>query len=330
MITLSLATAAAVAIGFLPLGPSSPPLPEAASRLPPTWPPAGWSVAPMMPGQGPSGVQPGEKPAALTAEADKWVQAFPHVRVNRGQKSIEFDGVVAWDFHNADTPRTELELLVCLPMRDKEHESLVLSKAKGTHVHAALLMIGLEPGTPGRIDFGAAENNDRQAGVTRVAPTGPEVAVEFVYAKAGKEVVDDARVWVTDEAGPREQKPAKEAKEGAEQLSAPALTFVFGGSKVGQMRNEQGERVNVYNADELGTLIGLCTFGSETIGLTRVYSPDSGLDLPSFVANNAAIPAADTAVRVRVSVAKKPANLREGGGDIQTAPIGLNETPNGR
>jgi hypothetical protein len=66
------------------------------------------------------------------------------------------------------------------------------------------------------------------------------------------------------------------------------------------MKNENGEQVNVYNADESGSLIGLCTFGSETIGLSEVVSPDSGVDVPRFVAKNDAVPPATTHVRVRV------------------------------
>lgn len=275
------------------------PVPEIANHLPNDWQPA-----------------PQAKPAAQATE-DKWIEAFPGVRLNRALKAVEFDGKVAWDFHNADTPRTELELLVCLPMRDKEHESLVLSKAKGAHVHAALLMVGFQPGTPGKIDFGAADEKDQRPGVKRIAPEGPEVAVQFVYTKDGKEITEDARSWVKDEAGWRELQEWKAAAAArikknfeadgrkvshvdVDPISMPPLTFVFGGSGVGQMRNEQGEKVNIYNADELGTLIGLCTFGTETIGLTRVYSPDSGVDAPSFIANNAAIPAADTPVRVRI------------------------------
>lgn len=310
MSTLALVVAAAVGLAQ-PAAPSASPLPDVARKLPSRW---------SQPESAPVVQAPGQPPAA---EMDKWVDAFPHVRVNRAQKTVEFDGVVAWDFHDADAPRTELELLVCLPMRDKEHESLVLSKAKGAHVHAALLMVGLEPGAPGRIEFGAADEKDPEPGVKRVAPQGPEVAVEFVYTKSGKEVTDDARSWVRDEAGWREDKERRAAtaeriterlnRERAakgdkrvvthvdvDPISGPTLTFVFGGSKVGQMRNEQGDKVNVYNADELGTLIGLCTFGSETIGLTRVYSPDSGLDAPSFIAKNEAIPPMDTPVRVRV------------------------------
>jgi hypothetical protein len=271
---------------------AEPPLPDVVHSLPSTPAAPAWPVgaAPATP----------PKPAPPAAE-DKWVTAFPHVRVNRAQKAVEFDGTVAWDFHNADTPRTELELLVCLPMRDKEHESLVLSQAKGAHVHAALLMIGLEPGTPGRIDFG----DDKNPGVKRIAPVGPLVSVSFLYTKEGKERADDPRTWVVDEAWAREVKRTPHPVE-----LPPRFQFVFGGSKVGQMRNEQGEKVNVYNADELGTLIGLCTFGTETIGITRIYSPDSGVDAPNFVSNNPAIPPADTQIRVRIAPASPPLTVQ--------------------
>ncbi|HZW07491.1 MAG TPA: YdjY domain-containing protein [Phycisphaerales bacterium] len=248
-------------------------------KLPATWPPPGWATSVRLNGR--DAVAPVAATPAVPAPEDKWVDVLPHVRINRALRSVEFDGTVAWDFHNPDTPRTELELLVCLPLRDKEHESLVVSKATGAHVHAALLMVGLEPGTPGRIDFG----DDKEPAVKRVRPTGPAVTVSFVYSKGGAERVDDARAWVVDEAG------------------GEPITLVFGGSKVGQKRNEAGERANVYNADELGTLVGLCTFGSETIGSTTVVSPDSGLDRPRYTGNNASIPPADTAVRVRIAPA---------------------------
>ncbi|MDP1661084.1 MAG: YdjY domain-containing protein [Phycisphaerales bacterium] len=261
MIVATLALAAAFAA-------SEPPLPAIARSLP-SAPPLAVRFADA----------PADPPPAAPAK-DEWVGVFPSVRINRALKTVEFDGTVAWDFHNADTPRTELELLVCLPMRDKEHESLVLSKAKGTHVHAALLMVGLEPGTPGRLDFSGDGGNQ----VKRIAPTGPAVSVRFCYQKNGIEATDPAMSWVTDERPER-----------------PAPSLVFGGSSIGQMRNPQGDRVTTYNADELGTLIGLCTFGSETIGLTSVVSPDSGLDAPRFIGNNTAIPPADTAVRVRIT-----------------------------
>ncbi|MFT3686291.1 MAG: YdjY domain-containing protein [Phycisphaerales bacterium] len=321
-----------------PVAPAQPSsvVPPIAKQLPATWPPPGWPTRVTLPGEQPAKTDQTAKPA----EKDEWVQVFKHVRVNRARKSVEFDGVVAWDFHNADTPRTELELLVCLPLRDKEHESLVLSKAKGADVHAALLMAGLEPGTPGRIEFGDGDGKDKQPGVKRVAPVGPEVDVRFAYLKEGKEVVDDPRSWVEDEAENREEARRIEAAKPTMMngvtrrrdinyltLAKNPYTYVFGGSKIGQMRNLEGEKVNVYAADELGTLIGLCTFGSETVGITRVYSPDSGVDAPNFVARNAAIPPADTPVRVRISPSTRAKIVSE---EEEKAFPGLNDSLRGQ
>lgn len=323
----ALMVGAAFQPGSAGAGPGQAPVvPEIAHRLPPTWPPPGWPTRVTLPGDGSAGKMPApqaqagrtsaphpdeQPPATRAAEKDAWVSVFPQVRVNRAQKAVEFDGVVAWDFHNPDTPRMELELLVCLPMRDKEHESLVLSRAKGADVHAALLMTGFEPGTPGRIDFGG---DGKEPGLRRVAPVGPEVKVEFVYADGGRERSVDAREWVIDErAGAGEAAP---------------FGLVFAGSKVGPMRNEQGEMVPVYFADATGALVGLCTFGSETIASTRVVSPDSGVDAPRFVARAGAIPAADSPVRVRVrALTPAQAPLQPGAGASNKNDDGWGPTP---
>lgn len=305
----------------LSLGQQPSTVPEVAHQLPRTVPPAAWPAGSKpVDASSPTGKDAAKAPqAAAPAEQDKWVTVFPHVRVNRAQKAVEFDGKVPWDFHNPDTPRTELELLVCLPMRDKEHESLVMSEAKGADVHAALLMVGFEPGSPGRLEFGEGKDDK----LKRIAPVGPIVSVSFRYLKDGTEHADDPRSWVTDEhATPRER---LEETDDVDLFSrCPTFSMVFGGSKVGQKRNEQGSKVNVYGADELGTLIGLCTFGSETIGTTTVVSPDSGVDGPRYIANNKVIPAADTPVQVRIEPDRILADFRPN--DQKSAP-GSNKTP---
>ena len=308
------------------LVPPAPTAPDIARNLPPTWPPPGWPTRVTLPGESAAGTQ---ATASKKAEApeNKWVDVFPHVRINRAQKSVEFDGIVAWDFHDADAPRTELELLVCLPMRDKEHESLVQSKAKGAHVHAALLMLGLEPVSPGRIDFGEGKDDK----VSKYAPVGPLVKATFIYVKDGKEVTADPRDWFTDEIGERawEEQKRRRAEEhgpGRRRIDEPErypFELVFGGSKIGPMRDESGNKVDVYFADATGALIGLCTFGSEVIGNNSVVSPDSGVDVPRFVAKNDAIPPANTPVRVRVE--QVPAQQLSRTQPVGTA--GSNKTP---
>jgi hypothetical protein len=170
---------------------------------------------------------------------------------------------------------------------------------------------------------------------------GPAVTVQFVYTKDGHEVVADPRSWVEDEAENQEAARRAERAKGRTvnghtvredvnylTLAKNPYTYVFGGSKVGPMRNEQGDKVEVYFADMTGALIGLCTFGSETVGITRIYSPDSGLDAPNFTANNAAIPPVDTPVRVRIAPAKGKAVLQNE--EEERAFPGMNDAPRGR
>lgn len=249
------------------------PLPEIAKSLPATWPLPAWAP--------PESVPKAEPPKAEIKKG--LVEVFPHVRVDKEAGLVEFDGSVCVDVKQAETPRVEIELFVCLPMRDKEMESLVVSAALGAHVHAGLLLAGLTPGEAGRIEFPPEENKIR-----RVSPRGEVVKVEFVWTAEGKERTASPLEWVIDE---RDGKRLSEKKD---------WKLVFGGSRFGKMKNAEGRPLEAYDADGLGTLIALCTYGSETIGLNQVWSHDSGIDRPWWVADTKAVPGYGTPVKVRV------------------------------
>lgn len=237
-----------------------------ASRLPATWPTQSPAVRPTGGG---------------------WVEAFPHVRVDRSRKMVEFDGAVCVDVHQAETPRVEIELFVCCPMRDKEMESLVVSHALAAHVHAALLLAGFTPGSPGRIEF------PKDNVLRRVPPMGDNLRVELAWFDAdGKEQTANVLEWIIDE---RTKKPLSTSAE---------MRLVYGGSSFGKMKDEEGKDVEVYDADGLGTLITLCTFGTETVGLSAVYSHDSGIDAPWWLARAEVMPPYNTPVKVRLSAAQ--------------------------
>src|SRR4029077_10320437 len=119
-------------------------------------------------------------------------------------------------------------------------------------------------------------------------PKGDGVKVEFVWMEEGKEKTASPLEWVIDE---RDGKKLSEKKD---------VKLVFGGSRFGKMKNEEGKMVEVYDADGLGTLIALCTYGSETIGMSQVWSHDSGIDRPWWYADTKAVPGYGTAVKVRV------------------------------
>ncbi len=204
-------------------------------------------------------------------------EVFPHVRFDAAKKLVEFDGEVPIDCHNPKSPRVYLEVTVCT--RDsKEHESLVVTDAKPSHVHAALLLAGLEPGTPGRW---AIEN-----GQTKKTPaSGAAVQVTIAWRDtSGNERTARATEWAVSTSGAR--------------LNG---TFVFAGSRIVPWQGRE-----YYDADGAGTLIGLTTFGSETIACSELFSPESAVQEPEWIADAQRVPPMGTRVVVRLSAAPRP------------------------
>lgn len=203
------------------------------------------------------------------------VEVFPGVRVNLGDRCVEFDGTVPIRVDDPRAPRVYLEQVVCIP-DTKEHESLVVAKVQPSHVHAALLALGLNPGKPAGYEW--VDGKGRP-----VPPEGDRVRLTLHYTdRAGAAVdVDVSRL-------------VRNAKTGE---PWPDSGWVFAGSV---MRKRQGREV--YDADGTGTLIGLASFGSEVIAPATVFSPDSQIDEPVWIADAATVPPMDTKVTVRLSV----------------------------
>lgn len=221
-------------------------------------------------------------PPAPTVPDDGPREIFPHVRVDAKAKLVEFDGIVPINAHDEQTPVVYLEVVACTP-DTKEHEALVMTKALPSHVHAALLLIGLDPGTPGSWQTEGET-------IVSVPPTGSEVRIELVHEdEDGKQVISPANEWIVN------------AETGEVFGQGEGAGWVFAGSRVRQ----RGER-EVYDADGAGTLIGLTTFGSETVAWRKVISPEAEVQEPEWIARRERVPAAGTAVRVRIRPAPKP------------------------
>lgn len=258
----------------------------AAPRTEPPPPPKGAPVtAPPAPASTPAATAtvpaptpaPAAPPSVPTAR-----EVFPGVRLDLTNRVVEFDGEVVINAHDEATPRVYLEVMVCSP-DTREHESLVITRARASHVHAALLMLGLEPGSPGRFDWSGKE-------VRPIAPSGPAVSVLFRTAGPdGAPVEHDPWSWVS-------------IVRGGEVLDArPEGRFVFAGSRFARRADpESGKGVEVYDADGAGTLVGLTTFGSETIAWSTAWSPDSALQQPEWIARAATTPKIGTRVTVVV------------------------------
>lgn len=204
-------------------------------------------------------------------------EVFPGVRVDVANKLVEFDGMVPIDVHNPKSPRVYLEVIACT-FDSKEHESLVVTRAKPSHVHAALLMIGLDPGAPGRWKI------DEQSRVTTVPPRGAPVRVSLVFNPASPDAkeIDPTELVIN-------------ARTKARASSLAGAGFVFCGSRIVEWQGQ-----SFYDADGTGTLIGLATFGSETIAWREVFSPEAAIAEPVWIADNDRLPAAGTPVTVRL------------------------------
>ncbi|MEM8835909.1 MAG: YdjY domain-containing protein [Planctomycetota bacterium] len=201
--------------------------------------------------------------------------SLPHISIDRDARVVEFEARVSPLVHASD-PRDDefpLEQFVCIP-DTKEHESLLVTDALPSHIHAALLLIGLEPGSPT-----TWTNLGNRVAVT--PPDGPRVNVEFVHVEDGAERVISPVEWVRH-------------VEGGEELESKS--FVFAGSVIRQMNARER-----YEADDAGTVIGLASFGTEVLAWPELVSHefDDG-DLVWF-ADLDVIPPNGTPVTVRLT-----------------------------
>jgi hypothetical protein len=184
-------------------------------------------------------------------------EVFPHVRVDAKAGVLEFDAIVSIDAHDPKKPSVYLETLACIA-DSKEYESLVVTKAKPSHVHAALLLMGLSPGTPGRWVW-------QGDAIRGIPPKGPRVKVRMVVS--GRETPPGE--WVRDLTTNTRMSDLQDGDE-----------FVFAGSVMAGAADKAH-----YKADVEGCLVGLTTFGSETIAWTRMSNPESGTEAPHWVAD---------------------------------------------
>lgn len=218
----------------------------------------------------PAAEAPAARELPATTPATALVEVFPGVRIDRAARIVEFDASIPVDCHNPSTPNVYLELIACTP-DTREHEVLAVTRAKPSHIHAALLMLGLEPGKPAhwtKAPDGNAQPHD---------PTGPRVGVEFVV---NGETYTPSQ-WIVH-AITREPWPDGD--------------WLFSGSVFVKRQGEER-----YDADWSGTLIGLTSFGTEVLAWKSVISPEAAVDEPVWIANTATVPRVGTPLVVRLT-----------------------------
>ncbi|MBX3406488.1 MAG: hypothetical protein KF869_06965 [Phycisphaeraceae bacterium] len=229
--------------------------------------------------------QPGREAPEPPPELE-FHEMFPGVRADIAARVIEFDArtsplLVA----DPQAPNFYIETIVCLP-DTREHESLLVSEIRPSHLHAALLAAGFVPGAPGLFKF---ENNR----FVPVDPTGDRLSVEFVFkGPDGAERAIDPREWIA-----HHTTGALFGFDGPDD----GRGWVFAGSIIRTGPTGAG----VYEADGVGVVVGLCCFGSEVIAWSRAFSHDASIDEPEWIARFADMPAPETPVRVRLRLLSK-------------------------
>jgi hypothetical protein len=233
-------------------------------------------------------------------------ELFPGVRADPANKAVEFDAEVIADF--SDPKKIlYLEVLAC-PRDSKEHESLLMTRCKPSQVHAALLLAGFVPGKP--VQWADPPKGSGGAGnapgkPTATPPTGDPVKVEFIWTDPPAPLAPAPAAPAADTANkPTEHRASPlewvvNAKDGT-RASTLNHGFVFAGSVMIKRPNGT-ER---YDADSDGTLIGLASFGTETIAWTHPFSPEAGQDEPVWTADRQRVPKLGTKVVVRVTAEK--------------------------
>lgn len=254
-----------------------------------TPPPAATAVASAEPTLAPT-QSPETSPTSAKAapsEPSPTIALTPLVRANRATRTVEFDAVAVLDVGF-------LEQFVCLA-GTREHESLFAFEGRASDIHAALLFVGLEPGAPGSWRRATADESDPDS-IVAVAPSGPELKVEVIVGAAQPEPIAS---FIR----------AAPLADGAERLAAPidSFRFVFAGSRLRRDRRTGEDR---YIADGSGSLVGLVTFGDETIAAASVIPDQIDAASPVWEVDPARMPAVGTKVIVRLRAVATPSAPR--------------------
>ena len=227
-------------------------------------------------GQPDATTRPGD--SSSTGES---AQVMPHLTVDRQSGWVDVEARVV--LREAGW----LELLACTPTT-RTHESILAVHALPSHIHLALMMLGIEPGQPMQW---LHDGDEPQVEL----PRGPLIAVSILVSQDGNEVEIPANQWIVDQ------------KTG--QLMANNL-WLFTGS----FMYEQAD-MPPYQADVSGSVVSIVNFGDDM--LARATDLTNRTDDRAWSPNTEAIPDVGTDVVLRLRPVNHPNNLNPPG-DSQT------------
>jgi len=185
-----------------------------------------------------------------------------------------------------------LEQYVCSPST-REHESLFVFEGKASELHTALLLAGFKPGAPGswrEVPPPEGQPNDGNQHFSAVPPTGDRIGITVVLP-------DGTEHPLTHFVRPSPLTPNANA--------LPPNDFVFAGSR---FRPDRRTGVERYLADCSGSIIGLVTFGDETIAAVEVVPDQISVAPPVWEAFTERMPKPGTKLMLRITRAATVSN----------------------
>ena len=203
------------------------------------------------------------------------VEPFAGVAVKPAGGLVEVEAFVCLD-------AGWLEQVACSP-QTREHEALVVIEARPSNLHAALVLAGFEPGTPGQWSYD-------DGAVAVIPPTGDRVEIFVRYQKDGRTVEEPIAAWMV---GAEDGRPF------------PDRAWVFAGSSLAANPGWMGPGEH-YVADLTGSIIGLVTFGDEVIAYERVLADQEAVEPTQWRVNTGHVPEIGTPVTVILRVGSVP------------------------
>lgn len=208
--------------------------------------------------------------------ADKIRAIFPGITINSEESFVDVQSVVC-------LAEGYLEVIACAK-DSREHESIVMVEAKPSHIHAALLLIGAQPGNPAM----RKPVNEEGTRWVDIPPRGQAVKVTLLIPDE-KGVLTERPI--SDFLSPSKDESGLPEVDKAEEKFPHS--FLFAGSHT----HQEGD-TKTYLGDVNGNVISISTFGDEVLCLTGQHAQEN--HALSWQINTDTVPAIGTKVTLRL------------------------------